>query len=126
MELFSAVKSNDISKVKELIENGTDPNTQDNNGNTPLHYSAIYGNTHGNIEISKLLLENGAIPNIKNNKDKTPLELIRDPETKKEIENYIIELTLLKRKALNKLFKEQVPHQRTDPRLISYIISNYF
>ncbi|MBY9021902.1 MAG: ankyrin repeat domain-containing protein, partial [Candidatus Lokiarchaeota archaeon] len=93
-----------------------------NDDDTPLHYSAIYGET----EVSKLLIDNGANPNIKNKKGKTPLDLFTDKNKRKEIENYITELILLRRRALKKIFKERVPHQRTDPRLISYIISNYF
>ena len=74
MILFDAVESNDIPKVTLLLQNGADPNIQNNDnelsiGVTPLHNSAKCGF----FEITKLLLENGADPNIQTNEGITPL-----------------------------------------------------
>lgn len=45
-----------------VANNGSDPNTQDNNGNTPLHVSVI----HGNALRVQTLLDKGADPLIEN------------------------------------------------------------
>ena len=50
----------DYKKVEHLIKEGADPNTQDNNGWTPLHEVA----QRNNIEILRLLLDAGANPNV--------------------------------------------------------------
>lgn len=50
--------------------------TQNNVGDTPLHYAAHYEN----LEIVQLLLENGANANIKNYKGETPLDVARQQD----------------------------------------------
>jgi ankyrin repeat protein len=55
--------------VKLLLERGVDPNTQDKDGDTPLHKAAY----KGYVDVVKLLLEHGADPNIKNKSGITPL-----------------------------------------------------
>jgi len=52
----------DAERVKELLKKGADPNTQDEAGNTPLHWAAY----KGHFDIVRLLLEHGADPNIQN------------------------------------------------------------
>jgi uncharacterized protein len=54
--LMKAVKSNDVARVKELIQQGGNINASDTNGDTPLVMAAYEGCT----EIVKLLLEAGA------------------------------------------------------------------
>ena len=50
----------DLSKVKQLLSEGAEPNTQDNNGWTPLHEAA----QRAHYDLVHLLLENGANPNV--------------------------------------------------------------
>lgn len=52
-----------------MLKNGAEPNAQDDNGNTPLHYAA----QNGDIESVQLLLDNHANPHIINTYKKTPL-----------------------------------------------------
>jgi ankyrin repeat protein len=59
--------------VKLLLEHGADPNTQDEYGDTPLHWAA-FGD---NVEVVKLLLEYGADPTVKDKDGRTPLDLAR-------------------------------------------------
>jgi ankyrin repeat protein len=54
--LMEAVKSNDVARVKELVQKGVNVNTLDMNGDAPLIQAAYEGYT----EIVKLLLEAGA------------------------------------------------------------------
>lgn len=54
-----------------LIKNGAQINTQDANGNTPLHNAS-------NIQIAKCLVKYGADYNIKNNKNQTAIETARE------------------------------------------------
>ena len=52
-----------------LLKKGADADTQDKDGDTPLHGAAL----NGNSDILRLLLENGADPNIRNNVGGTAL-----------------------------------------------------
>jgi ankyrin repeat protein len=54
--LMKAVKSNNVARVKELIQQGVNVNTLDTNGDAPLIQAAYEGYT----EIVRLLLEAGA------------------------------------------------------------------
>lgn len=68
-DIFTAVNNNDIALVKKLLQLGENPNHQDQEDKTPLHYAAI----KGNVEIAQILLEAGADPNAKDPLDYTPL-----------------------------------------------------
>lgn len=61
MELFIAIKNNNISKVKEILDTGIDINQEDKWGNIPLHYACLLTK----IQIVELLL---SYPNIDINK----------------------------------------------------------
>jgi ankyrin repeat protein len=62
-QLIDAVKSNDLNKVRTLLNNGADPNARrrDDIGMTALMYAAE--NRH--LEVSKLLIDRGADVNAK-------------------------------------------------------------
>ena len=63
------------SSVIYLLSLGMDPNAQDINGNTPLHYAVKYNQ----IRIIKKLLQNGAKKNIINKtQKKTPVMMAED------------------------------------------------
>jgi ankyrin repeat protein/L-ascorbate metabolism protein UlaG (beta-lactamase superfamily) len=59
--LHCAVRSDSISTVKVLTQNGALLNVTDAQGMTPLHMAV----SNGNIEIAKYLLDNGAVLNVK-------------------------------------------------------------
>ena len=68
--LFLAALVGDLTGVKVAIDCGADPNIQNKDGSTPLHFEAEYGL----LDFVKLLLEHGANPNIQDYKyDWTPL-----------------------------------------------------
>lgn len=55
-------KNGEFEKVKDLLSNGTDPNSQDPRGWSPV----MWATAEGHLDIVKLLLEHGADPNIVN------------------------------------------------------------
>src|SRR3990167_1677409 len=74
MSLNDASFYGNLTRVKQLLAAGADPNIADNHGNTPLHH----GSYNGHLEVVKKLLRGsddgvGADPNIVNMSDKTPL-----------------------------------------------------
>lgn len=66
LNMFEAIKHNDIREIEELINNGVDVNIQDNYERTPLHYAKNY-------DVAKLLLEHDADVNAQDGHDDTPL-----------------------------------------------------
>lgn len=81
--LFSAVVSRDVRLCAKLLRSGTDPNIQNNDGQTVLHLAAersaeeagIHGVVAGNrsLDICDLLLKSGASPHITDSAGQTPL-----------------------------------------------------
>jgi len=67
--LIGAVLRGDKRRVVELLSMGYDPNLQDWDGDTALHYAC----REGDIEMVELLLRHGADPDIENNEGETPL-----------------------------------------------------
>jgi ankyrin repeat protein len=55
-QLFSAVRSGDLTIVKSLIKKGLDVNIRDEDGISPIHYAVVLGHNH----IAQLLIESGA------------------------------------------------------------------
>lgn len=69
-EIFDAIENNDLKKVKELtVKDDSVLNFKDNEGNTPLHYAAIFGLG----TIVEFLLTNGANIDAVNIQLNTPL-----------------------------------------------------
>lgn len=69
IELFKAVKLNDIAGMERLIEDGADVDARDNGGRVPLHYACWDGYEGA----ARLLVEKGADVNAKEQRGWTPL-----------------------------------------------------
>ncbi len=74
----------EFSVVEYLLKNGANPNAQDDNGDTPLHYAA----ENGDMASVKLLLSHKADPNVINVYSKTPLAEINSKKSKHPIALY--------------------------------------
>ena len=60
---------NKIKEIEQLIKDGVDVNSKDDDGNTGLHWAASFGL----VEMANLLLSNGADTNLRNKDGNTPL-----------------------------------------------------
>lgn len=69
-KLGHAVLADDVTKVKDLLKQGANPNYVDALKRTPLEWAIP-----SNIEVAKALLEGGADPNKKNELGNSPLHL---------------------------------------------------
>lgn len=72
--LHRAVVEDNLSKVKRLLERGTDPDATDQYGWTAVHFAA----NRANARILKVLLEAGANPDAQIASGETPLHLAAD------------------------------------------------
>uniref|UniRef100_A0A915KYW8 LEM domain-containing protein n=1 Tax=Romanomermis culicivorax TaxID=13658 RepID=A0A915KYW8_ROMCU len=63
-----------FTAAQVLLSKGADPNYRNDEGLTPVHVAAAWGN----YEILKLFLMNGGDPCLKDEDDKTPLDLAND------------------------------------------------
>jgi len=68
-DFHDAASVGDLERVRELLEEGIDPNARDAHGETPLHKAASEGHVH----VARLLLEHGANPNARDEVGWTPL-----------------------------------------------------
>ncbi len=68
--LHEAARRGDLAEIQRLLKEGTNPNVQDDELNTPLHCAASYGAT-------SLLLKAGADPNALNAHHLAPLNLAK-------------------------------------------------
>ena len=89
--LLLSVDSNQRGYIGFLVSNGMNINSQDNNGNTVLHY--VYNKVLENNffipfakDLAKDLLKEGADPHIKNNEGKSPMDLAVESGEKELIE----------------------------------------
>lgn len=74
-DLRQAAKNGDIETVRELLDEGVDPNAQGKKGGgTPL----IKASNHGHIEIAQLLMFYGADPLLENYAGKSALDKADD------------------------------------------------
>jgi ankyrin repeat protein len=69
MNIFEAVRTNNLNKVRELIKNGADVNAKDQWDRTLLHWSS----NCGHFKIAKYLVEKGADVNARDIDGETPL-----------------------------------------------------
>jgi len=67
-----------------LLDNGADPNVQNNAGETPLH-KAVAKNSLHSIES---LIQNGANPKVENKSKQTPLRMAKAKEAKALLGKY--------------------------------------
>ncbi|WP_353286446.1 ankyrin repeat domain-containing protein [Wolbachia endosymbiont (group A) of Crataerina pallida] len=68
-ELLSATKIGDLSKVKDLINQGASINAEDKDGNTPFHNAGL----KGYLTIAQYLVEKGVDVNASNEDGWTPM-----------------------------------------------------
>ncbi|WP_265036437.1 ankyrin repeat domain-containing protein [Wolbachia endosymbiont (group A) of Anomoia purmunda] len=80
-ELYKAVSSKDLDKIKSLIESGVDLNECSSNGNTPLHKAIMLEN----IPTIRLLIINRAQLFIKNKKGETAYDLSKNKTSVQEL-----------------------------------------
>ena len=73
-QLLAAKQSQQYKVVKLLVEAGSKVNTQDNEGNTPLHYQLCASTP--NFKVIRYLLANAADLTIKNVAGVTPQDVI--------------------------------------------------
>ena len=78
LSLHQASSKGDKAPILQHIENGSDLNTKDNSGWTPLHLAIQYNQ----MEIAILLVNHGADLKAENNERKTPLHLAVQVESK--------------------------------------------
>ena len=65
-----------LSTVRLLLEVRADPNTIDEQGNSPLHHVAYWmRKAESDSPIANLLLEHGALPHERNFSNETPLDI---------------------------------------------------
>ncbi|QJT94912.1 ankyrin repeat domain-containing protein [Wolbachia endosymbiont of Diaphorina citri] len=69
--LLINARDGNLDKVKDLIAQGADLETKDNNGNTALHNAC----SNGHLKVVEYLIEKGASLKAKNKEGKTPLDL---------------------------------------------------
>jgi ankyrin repeat protein len=74
--LFKTVKEKDMEGCAFLLENGIDPNRQNNNKETPLMYAVLNGADY--LDIILLLLESKADPTIKNRHGQSLPEILNE------------------------------------------------
>ena len=98
--------------VNALIDLGCDLNIKDNEGRTPIFYSA-------NKQIAIKLILNGAFKNIKDNKGRIPFDYINDDNIKESIRNK----SLFEIFCLCKINYQSLKNQRKDILLFICLIS---
>src|SRR5712691_7664515 len=68
-DFYSAIRENDLARLKSITASGADVNLRDARGSTPLMHAAAIGS----LEAMQLLLKAGADVNAKNGLDTTAL-----------------------------------------------------
>ena len=73
--IWSIIREGKVKEIKWFLDNGANPNLQNNAGTTALMYASRYSNTDSNLETVKLLLDHGADLNLQSNTGWTALIL---------------------------------------------------
>ena len=68
-DVDGAIRSNDLVRLREMVQSHEAANVVNGLGSTPLHYAAIYGS----VEALEFLLHKGADPNARNQSGAAPL-----------------------------------------------------
>lgn len=76
LTIFEALSWSTPEVVRLVIAGGVDVNIEDEDGSTPLHYTA----SGGDLELTKLLLASGADASARDNKGFTPLTAAGKPQ----------------------------------------------
>lgn len=98
-DLIANVKNQNITAVRQMLNNGEDVNAQNEQGSTALHYAIALDDA----EMTRLLIENGANLYVANNKGWTPLKIAE----KKNVKNVTAVLQEMAVKADEVVNKEQ-------------------
>jgi len=77
ISIYDAVEDGNIEVVKQHLAAGTDVNSKDKDGWTPLHEAA----SEGHNKIIELLVAKGAVVNAKDDDGETPVDAAANPET---------------------------------------------
>ncbi len=77
ISIYDAVEDGNIEVVKQHLAAGTDVNSKDKDGWTPLHEAA----SEGHNKIVELLVAKGADVNAKDDDGETPVDAAANPET---------------------------------------------
>ena len=76
LSIYDAIEDGNIEVVKQHLAAGTDVNSKDKDGWTPLHEAA----SEGHKSIVELLITKGADVNAKDDDGETPLDVAAKPE----------------------------------------------
>ena len=95
--LIYAAYHHRVELLKELLKRGADPNLQDNNGETALHYCAIFAYAYKklSLEMTKLLIKHGADVNIRDKIGNNPLMCCGGDKITKNEPHNLMEIILL-------------------------------
>jgi len=86
--LIEAIKEDDASSVKYLLEDGANVNQRNTSGATPLHRAI----STGNLTIAKMLIDNQANTEAKTKNGSTPLHIaVMAPEPSSEMVTLILD-----------------------------------
>lgn len=116
-KIIESEKPDKYKVLKKMLDMGADPNIQDSNGWTPLHYSSELGD----IEAVKILLSSKAIIDCYSNNKKTPLHFAAS-HNYGDIVKYILEkasamnfqeINLGNKKYENKIADSNNPNPKT-------------
>ncbi|KAJ9590252.1 hypothetical protein L9F63_016639, partial [Diploptera punctata] len=86
--------------VKILLENGADPNAQDNCGKTPLHEAV----SEGRAQFVQLLLQHGARVHITSTDGETPLHVVKTLDCAKLLVDHGADVTAVTKNGRSVLF----------------------